>query len=95
LWRADERTRTADLLITSWLAAILVRAIAYRYVPYSSRNLGHSGVARPIAYRPVPIRLQYRLQYVLEYLGCLLYSGLLSVAPYCVPGGVRVVSKRP
>jgi hypothetical protein len=70
-----------------------VRTIAYRYVAYSSRNLGHSGVARPIAYRPVPIRLQYRLQYVLEYLGCLIYSALPFVAPYCAPGGIRVVSE--
>ena len=69
-----------------------MRTIAYRYVAYSSRNLGHSGVARPIAYRPVAIRSQYRLQYVLEYLGCLLYSALPFVAPYCAPGGVRVVS---
>jgi hypothetical protein len=26
------------------------------------------------------------------YLGGFLFSGLLCVAPYCVPGGVRVVS---
>jgi hypothetical protein len=27
------------------------------------------------------------------YLCCFLFSGLLRVAPYCVPGGIRVVSK--
>jgi uncharacterized membrane protein YedE/YeeE len=26
------------------------------------------------------------------FLGGFLFSGLLSVAPYCVPGGIRVVS---
>jgi len=26
------------------------------------------------------------------FLGRILYSGLLRVAPYCVPGGIRVVS---
>src|SRR5215204_5148434 len=41
--RADERTRTADLLITSWLAAILERTTPYRYVaisppPYARRK---------------------------------------------------------
>ena len=35
LKRADERTRTADLLITSWLAAILERTTPYRYVAIS------------------------------------------------------------
>src|SRR5215208_8415508 len=29
------------------------------------------------------------------YLGGFLFSGLLSVAPYCVPGGIRVVSTAP
>src|SRR5215211_6487030 len=28
------------------------------------------------------------------YLSRFLFSGLLSVAPYCVPGGIRVVSGR-
>jgi hypothetical protein len=32
--RADERTRTADLLITSWLAPILERTATCHYVAY-------------------------------------------------------------
>src|SRR5919112_6816593 len=42
----------------------------------------------PIPTNPVAVPLQY----VLEFLGYSLCSGLLRVAPYCVPGGVRVVS---
>jgi hypothetical protein len=57
--RADERTRTADLLITSWLAALLMRTIVYQYVAYRRRIFGRSGASCPIAYRPVPARLQY------------------------------------
>jgi hypothetical protein len=59
--------------ITSWLAAILVRTIVCRYVSYRRRILSRSGSYCPIAYRPVPTRLQY----VLESLGCSLYSALL------------------
>jgi hypothetical protein len=29
------------------------------------------------------------------YLSGFLFSGLLRVAPYCVPGGIRVVSMSP
>jgi hypothetical protein len=29
------------------------------------------------------------------YLGCFLFPRLPRVAPYCVPGGVRVVSMQP
>jgi hypothetical protein len=65
--RADERTRTAELLITSWLASILVRTIVYRYVAYRRRILGRGGSYRPVAYRPVPTRLQY---------GCSTFSDL-------------------
>jgi hypothetical protein len=57
--RADERTRTADLLITSWLAAILMRLSRYRSVAYLSRNLDHLSVAHPIAYQPISTWLQY------------------------------------
>jgi hypothetical protein len=57
--RADERTRTADLLITSWLAANLMRAIAYRCVAYLRRIPSRGGASRLIAYQPVPTRLQY------------------------------------
>ena len=65
--RADERTRTADLLITSWLAAILVRTDMYQYVAYRRRILGRGGTYHSIAYRPVPTRLQY---------GCSTFSNL-------------------
>jgi hypothetical protein len=75
----DERTRTADLLITSWLAAMLVRTIVCRYVAYRRRILGRGGTYRPIAYRRVPTRLQY---------GCSTFSNLqasplLRFAPGC------------
>ncbi len=57
--RADERTRTADLLITSWLVAIPGRTTPYRYGAYRSRTLSRGGVAPPTVYRRVPARLQY------------------------------------
>src|SRR5829696_8407399 len=42
--RADERTRTAFLLITSWLVAILERTITCPYVVYRSRIPSRGGV---------------------------------------------------
>ena len=64
LAKPNTESRRADsnrlpLLITSWLAAVLVRTIAYRHVSYRRRILGRGGANRTIAYRPVPTRLQY------------------------------------
>ena len=58
-WRADERTRTADL--------VSLRVICQ---PLQ----GFALVAKP------------------PFLGGFLFPDLQSVAPYCVPGGIRVVS---
>jgi hypothetical protein len=63
--RADERTRTADLLITS------VRSVV------AERCRGLHGLA------------------IAAYISRFAFSGLLSVAPYCVPGGIRLVSIAP
>jgi hypothetical protein len=54
--RADERTRTADLISLR----VITQAL--------------QGVANPV------------------YVRRFLFSRLLSVAPYCVPSGIRVVS---
>jgi hypothetical protein len=59
--RADERTRTADLVSLR----VIHRALQ-----------GCAGVAIP------------------PYLNGFLFSWLLRVAPYCTPGGIRLVSKR-
>jgi hypothetical protein len=61
--RADERARSADLLIRS------VRSVV------AERCRGLPRVANP------------------AYLSRFLFYGLPCVAPYCVPGGVRVVSE--
>src|SRR5215211_9043088 len=62
--RADERTRSVDLLITSLLAHVLVR-------PCASGNRACLGgfrwsgrVALSILYQGVSARLQYGLQYM-------------------------------
>jgi hypothetical protein len=60
LARADEQTRTADLL--------------------QLRVIGQ------------PLQGLLRLTNP-AYLSCFLFSGLQRVAPYCVPGAVRMVSK--
>jgi len=62
--RVTTESRRADSnrfphLITSWLIAIPRRSATCQYVANQSRTLSRGGVARPTAYRLVPIRLQY------------------------------------
>jgi hypothetical protein len=56
LGKSISESRRADsnrlpLLITSLLAAILMRTTTCRYVAYQSRTLGRGSVAHPTAYR--------------------------------------------
>src|SRR5918997_1480498 len=59
---SDERTRTADLPITSWRALVLPRAAPSLRVAYPSRNRDPPDEALPTACRPVPARLRYALR---------------------------------
>ena len=56
--RANERTRTADLHITSWRALVSYCAIAYLYVAYPSLNRDTLDAVHPTVCRLVPVRLQ-------------------------------------
>ena len=74
-------------LITSWLVSVLWRTTPYQCVASEGQDLHYRGLARPTAFRAVPIRLQYVAGAGFPY------YGLSRVAAYRAPGGVRVVSE--
>jgi hypothetical protein len=61
VWRADERTRTADLLITSLLACVLADPTVSGNRAHLGRFRCFGGVALSIVYQCVSARLQYVL----------------------------------